>query len=176
MAIRKYVVLVALGFFLYGCASDVTVRMRPQGYTAAPRSELLAEVRVRDLRDLEASISKREAAFGVPMGHVRFDPPEVQLVKDALEQELTMLLREKGSSSKKSFSCDLYEFCANTNTTPLYWDVIGRVRLVLKSAEKENELFGTHTVRTYVWPSESIIKQAMEESLKQVVAGLKAAV
>jgi hypothetical protein len=130
-------------------------------------------VKVNDLRTPGVAASKREAAFGVPMGNITFDPPEAQVVKNLLEVELTKILRQKGIQSQQDYVCDLVEFGVNTNTTPLYWDVIGRILLVLKQNGKEYNLFGKHMERTYAWPGESIIEKVVDESLKQIAAGLR---
>ena len=89
-----------------------------------------------------------------------------------LEAELTKALRAKGAQAARDFSCDLVEFGVNTNTTPLYWDVVGRVHVVVKSGGAETPLLGTHTVRTFVWPGEDIIRSVVDESLRQVAAGV----
>jgi len=165
---------------LVGCMSgqigDVTVKIPPPGTEQAAERPLLAEVKVYDLRSPWAGGSTTKAAFGVPMGNVTFDPPEAHLVKQFLEYELTKLLREKGVVEKRVYSCDLTEFGVHTDTTPLYWDVVGQVRLVLKRGGKEYMLSGTDTRRTYAWPGESILRQVVEESLKQVAGGLNPAV
>ena len=166
----KYLVLITLYSFLVGCAGHVTVKMPLQEVL---NGNLLARVKVNDLRTPGVAASKREAAFGVPMGNITFDPPEAQVVKNLLEVELTKILREKGIQSQQDYVCDLVEFGVNTDTTPLYWDVIGRIQLVLKQNGKEYNLFGKHMERTYAWPGESIIKKVVDESLRQIAAGLR---
>lgn len=109
------------------------------------------------------------------MGNITFDPPEAQLVKNLLEKELTKLLRGKGILTQQDYVCDVVEFGVNTHTTPIYWDVIGRIRLVLKHNGKEYNLFGTHTERTYIWPGERIITNVVEQSLDKIAADLNQA-
>ena len=53
---------------------------------------------------------------------------------------------------------------------------MGQVRLVLKRRGREYVLSGTNTQRTFVWPGETVIRNVVEESLKQVANGLKPAV
>jgi hypothetical protein len=166
----KYLVLITLYSFLVGCAGHVTVKIPLQ---EVQNGNLLARVKVNDLRTPGVASSTREAAFGVPMGNITFDPPEEQIVKNLLEVELTKILREKGIQSQQDYVCDLLEFGVNTDTTPLYWDVIGRILLVLKQNGKKYNLFGKHLERTYVWPGESVIKKVVDESLQQIVAGLR---
>jgi len=170
--IMRYMIPIALCGVLVGCMGHITVRMQQYELQDVGMT-LLAQVKVNDLRTPGIAASKREAAFGVPMGNITFDPPEARLVKNVLELELTKLMKEKGIQTKRNFSCDMLEFSVNTNTTPLYWDVIGRIRLVLKQNGKEYNLFGTHTERTYVWPGETIIKKVVDGSVNKVIATVK---
>ncbi len=168
----RYLILIAMCGLLVGCTGLITVRMQ-QYELQNVGGALLAQVKVNDLRTSGIVASKREAAFGVPMGNIIFDPPEAQLVKNVLEPELTKLMKGKGIQTKMDFSCDMFEFSVNTNTTPVYWDVIGRIRLVLKQNGKEYNLFGTHTERTYIWPGETVIKKTVDESFNKIIATLK---
>ena len=168
----KYIVATVFSILLASCASDVTVKMP---LLEVESLKQLAIVQVNDLRTPGVAASKREAAFGTPMGNITFDPPEAQILKNLLEVELTKILSEKGLRSQNNYVCDLVEFGVNTKTTALYWDVVGRVQLVLKKDGNEHNLSGTHTERTYAWPGESIIKKVVEESLKQITADLKQA-
>jgi hypothetical protein len=167
----KFLFAIGLIGMQVGCASNIVVKM-PQT-TDKAQTELLADVKVMDLRRPGVASSKREAAFGVPMGTVEFDPPAAQFIKQELETELTKLLTEKGIRSKRYYVADLIEFGVNTDTTPLYWDVIGRIHLLVNEGENQHDLFGTHTIRTYVWPGEEIIQKVISESMKQIISGLK---
>lgn len=165
----KSVLAIVLCTLLSACAGDMAVRIQAP---EAQSEKLLAQVKVNDLRTPGVAASKREAAFGVPMGTITFNPPEAQLVKQWLEVELTRRLREKGVQTQQHYVCEIVEFGVNTNTTPLYWDVVGRVRLVLKHGAKDFQLYGTHTERTYVWPGEDLVIRVVEESLRQIAADL----
>jgi hypothetical protein len=167
--VRNAILLVAAGL-VAGCAGDITVRTPPYTLQA---EKVLAHVTVTDRRTAGVAASKRDT-FGVPMGNIRFAPPETQVVKDLLEGELTKLLTEQGVQTPREYVCDIVEFGVNTDTTPLYWDVIGRVRLTVKAGSGEWSLVGTHTERTYVWPGEEVIRKAVEASLGQIAAALKA--
>ena len=105
------------------------------------------------------------------MGNVTFDPPERQLVKDALEAAFS---RQPAPQSSEPYVCDIIEFGVNTNTTPLYWDVVGVIRLKLRKNGREQDLFGTHTERTYAWPGADIIARVVQESLRKAVEGTQA--
>ncbi len=160
---------ILLSTLLCACAGDMAVRIQvPQAQSGQP----LAQVKVTDLRVPGVAASKREAAFGVPMGNITFHPPEAQLVKQLLEVELTRRLRDQGVQTPRDYVCEIVEFGANTVTTPLYWDMVGRVQLVLKDGARTYQLNGTHTERTFVWPGEELVMKVVGESLKQIAADL----
>jgi len=137
------------------------------------RGDLLAQVKVNDLRAPGVAASKREAAFGTPMGNITFQPREAELVKSLLEVELTRLMQEKGISARQDFVCEIQEFGVNTITTPVYWDVVGRIRLVMKKDGKEYDLAGTATERTFVWPGEELVRKVIQASLSDIVPQLR---
>ncbi len=97
---RNAILLVAVGL-VAGCAGDITVHTLP--YTLQTE-KALARVTVTDRRTAGVAASKRDT-FGVPMGNIRFDPPEAQLVKALLERELTMLLAENGVPTSREYTC-----------------------------------------------------------------------
>ena len=55
----------------------MTVRVSPANIETIQAR--LAEVKANDLRRPGDAASKRDAVFGVPMGNITFDPPEVQI-------------------------------------------------------------------------------------------------
>lgn len=165
----KTLALLLCSLLLAGCAGNVVVKVPPQKV----QEELLAQVEVNDRRAPGIAASTRQAAFGTPMGNITFQPPEAEIIKNLLENELNSALRAKGVMIKQSYVCDIEEFGVNTNTTLLYWDVMGRIRLVLKHGDQQFNLAGEHTERTYVWPGETIIGKVIGESLKQIAAGAR---
>jgi hypothetical protein len=106
------------------------------------------------------------------MGNVTFDPPEAQLVKQDLEAELSRLMAAKGITRKETFSALLTEFGVNTQSTPLYWDCVARISVVLKLGTKEFPLTGTGTERTYTWPGEEVLRKAVTKAFEELNAGL----
>ena len=168
----KILAVPLLGILLGGCVGNVVVKMPPPGGPEGAGKPSLAEVHVSDLRKPGVAASTREAAFGVPMGNVSFDPPEAELLRQMLEYELSKRLREKGIAEKRVYACDMTEFGINTLTTPVYWDVVCRVRIVLKRDGKEFPVSVTSTERTYIWPGETLIRKTVEEALKQVASAL----
>ncbi len=75
--------------------------------------------------------------------------------------------------SHQNYDCDIIEFRISTKTTITYWDVIGRVHLILKHEGKEYDLSGTSTIRTFIWPSEGILTKVVEDSLKQIATNMR---
>lgn len=153
-----------------GCASDVVVRMPPP-VPEAGAGAALASVTVLDTRAPGVAASKRES-LGQPMGVVTFDPPEAQLLKAHLEAELSRLMAAKGITRPENFSVALTEFGVNTQSTPVYWDCIARIALVLKHGTREFPLTGSGTQRTYAWPGEEVLRKAVSDALAQLNAGL----
>jgi uncharacterized lipoprotein YajG len=171
----KHVWFAILTSVLVGCASsNVVVQVTSQQPAPSTPGQQPVSVTVNDLRAPGVASSTREAAFGVPMGNITFSPSERQLVKETLERVLAQRPQSQGVQANAQYVCDILEFGVNTNTTPLYWDVIGNIRLTLKYDGRERALFGTHTERTYVWPGEAIIKKVVEESLRRVAQELDA--
>jgi hypothetical protein len=167
----RYMIPVALCGLLIGCMGNITVKMDQYGVENVGET-LLAQVKVNDLRATRIASSTREA-LGTPMGNIYFNPSEGKLVKNALELELSRLMKEKGIQTKMDFSCDIIEFGIYTPSTALYWDVTGRIRLALKQNGKEYDLFGTYTERTYIWPSETLITKVANESFNQIITSIK---
>ncbi len=159
---------------LTGCASacageTLTVRV-PSPPPSSVQGATAIQVRVNDLRAPGVAASTRQAAFGVPMGDVVFDPPERQLVQDTLEAALNA---QPSPTAGATYACDILEFGVNTKTTLFYWDVIGIIRLKLRGPGPEQELYATHTERTYVWPGADLIGKVVQESLRQLVERLQ---
>ncbi len=153
-----------------GCASNVVTVNLPSN---VPEQPGLAHVTVLDARAFDQSASKREAAFGTPMGYVNFNPPEETVIQNLLTNDLNVILKEGGVTASQDYSCDIIEFGVNTNATVAYWDVVGHIRLVLKHGGATVNLYGTSQTRTYVWPGESVIATAMKGALAQISGELK---
>ena len=164
----KNMLVLMLTSFLVGCiSSNVIVRIPMQQHLSSVQSAQRVTVEIRDLRAPGVAASTRQAAFGTPMGNVIFDPSEKKLVQNALEVALSQQSQLTGL-----YICEILEFGVNTDTTPIYWDVVGVVRLKLKHDEHEYDLSGSYTERTYLWPGEEILGRVMQESLQKAVERL----
>jgi hypothetical protein len=145
--------------------------MPPTAQQTGATGSSLAAVTVLDTRRPGVAASKRES-LGMPLGNVTFDPPEAQLLKQDLEAELSRLMTAKGITRKETFSALLTEFGVNTQSTPLYWDCVARISVVLKHGSKEFPLTGTGTERTYAWPGEEVLRNAVTKAFEELNAGL----
>lgn len=150
---------------------DVSVKVPRR---EVPNGNLLALVKVDDQRAPDIPAGTREAAFGISMGVITFYPPETEIVKNFLEVELTEILRVNDIQSQQDFFCDLLEFNVHADATLLYWDVVGRIRLIVTQNGKEYLLSGQYTQRDYSWPGEEVIGKVVAESLKEIGVGLRA--
>ena len=123
----------------------------------------LARVTVRDQRPPEARRNTRKIPLN-PDREILFTPPEADLVRNALETELTKALAVRGVSRVKSLSCELTTFKVHTKTTLLYVDVVADIGLTLHHGSKRYSLAGSCTKRTPIWPGASLMAQAVEGS------------
>jgi len=166
--------------FLVGCAQNISVQF--PAYTAAGNGSQLAKIPpqkihfkgIQDLRTPGRAEGSREAAFGVPMGDVEFHPPAPQVISDMLRAEFqnagaTLTDQEQPIT----LSGKVLTFEVGTDTTPLYWDIIGNIKIQLEVSSKsgtidQNTYSATCKDRTYVWPSGSIIKDVMQNCINDL--------
>ena len=125
--------LIGLALLLGGCAGDILVVIPP--HDPNPESVLrsaapsLVSVAVQ-LEPSPVARGKREAAFGVPMGNVSFSPPPDVSIRRVLEAELVASGHAiEGDSPAVELIADVKRFEVRTDTTLVYWDVIGEVAI-----------------------------------------------
>jgi hypothetical protein len=165
----KYVSLhcAAVIFLLFGfggCASpDSNMSVDMSASLADTRSNASIVV-VQDSRDPGVD-SHREAAFGVSMGNVSFNPSEVEIVKATVQKTLADLIAVGKIKTPKNVTCDLTRFGVFTKTTATYWDVNGVVAFRLNVDGKQLNVEGKGTDRTYVWPGEEIFRKVANIAL-----------
>jgi hypothetical protein len=147
---------------------DIPISQSPQVYTIAE---------VRDLRPDKTRIGERFAAFGVSMGNVYF----FGNVESALLETVSDELRGAGhtvqnSGPGRSLSLDILSFWAETDTTPLYWDIVANIRIGVRVAGAvgsagllEREFSCESSERTYVWPSEELFAEALDDCLQELM-------
>lgn len=133
-----------------------------------------------DRRDLDIE-GKSTAAFGVPMGNIRFEPSPATLLGQAVISEI------KAAGHTVTEGVDgtqitgaIVEFETHTDTTLLYWDVIGSlaVSLQIMGARGSNpgallDYRARCMERTYIWPSETVIAGVMSKCLNDFANKLR---
>ena len=162
-----------------GCASSQThldVPIDPtSGHAQHAPSDTVVTVTVHDLRWKIHADGTREAAFGVSMGDLQFSPPAPIIVRQRLEFELDRIAASHGATQKRAFACDLIRFDVRTDTSPLYWDVVATISLVLTESGRDSiRLSSTATQRTWTWPGASVIQQSVSLALDSLTTQLNA--
>ncbi len=165
---------------------DFVVSLAPrseQGAAPQPRADArkIKIGAVEDQRPDKGRIGERTAAFGVGMGEVHLNRPVATALREALADDLLYVgyriveagedLRVRGAVSK---------FWVRTDTTALYWDIVGEMELslVVESAaptvEPRQRAYACRAVeRTYVWPSETLVGKALDACLADMMTRLR---
>jgi hypothetical protein len=173
---------------ILACATHtrpVTVRIpdyeAPSG--SSPLSSLAPlTVQVLPFRDARKELKGEvTAAFGMPMGHVRFDQSPATLLMQVVLSEL-----KAGGHSVVDHAegprivGTVREFQTHTDTTPFYWDVIGNLAVSLQVSRGRESHPGSAleyqtrcTDRTYLYPSASFIAGAMRKCINDFASAFR---
>ncbi len=164
----KPVCWILLVEILSGCAaSEVIVPIRPAQEVTRKASNHV-RVQVTDIRK-EANL-ERTTIGGISMGKITLDPPVPELVRVVIEARADEALMRSGLIEPRSVMCGIRVFDVSTPATMLYWDVTTKIGLVLRVGGQDREINGSAAERTFVWPSDDIIKRVTQEALRQVSA------
>ncbi|MHA2344843.1 MAG: hypothetical protein ACXADW_23590, partial [Candidatus Hodarchaeales archaeon] len=67
-------------------------------------------------------------------------------------------------------------FWVRTDVTPVYWDVVGEVKIVLELKDPEGDTListrsyrASNVERTFTWPSKKIMEHVLVKSLEDVM-------
>jgi hypothetical protein len=123
-----------------------------------------------DRKDLDAE-GQVSAAFGVPMGLIRFEPSPATLLGQAIVSEIKAAGHTVTDGAEGAqVTGAILQFEAHTATTLLYWDVIGNLAVSLQIPVARGTNPGAQLAyrarcldRTYVWPSEAVIAGVMSK-------------
>jgi hypothetical protein len=131
-----------------------------------------------DRRPDRGRIGERQAAFGASMGDVHFSRD----VADFLRETVSDDLRAAGhtfvdEAAAPELTGEVLRFWVHTDTTPLYWDVIGEIELRLVLATRPPRTT-THACesheRTWTWPSKGVVAGVLDDCLTELMAALRA--
>ncbi|MCG3775139.1 MAG: hypothetical protein JW395_1968 [Nitrospira sp.] len=133
-----------------------------------------------DRRDLDAE-GQASAAFGVPMGRIRFEPSPATLLGQAIVSEIKSAGHTVTDDAEGAqVTGTVLEFEAHTATTLLYWDVIGNLSVSLQisvargtNPEAPLAYRARCLDRTYVWPSEAVIAGVMSKCVNDFATQLR---
>lgn len=132
-----------------------------------------------DKREEPILIGRRYAAFEVPMDDVRSGRAVRAIITDTVKSKLTRHGHSVVAEGEDVvFSGEIRKFWITTDTTPLYWDVIGEVDMVLNVKHPDGTLVITQSYsakkveRTYAWPSEATLIRVIVASLEDIMRTL----
>lgn len=150
-------------------------------HSASTGSSALSSIRPAPIRVLPFNDDRKDidiegkatAAFGVPMGHIRFEPSPATLLGQVIISEIKAAGHAVTDSTEGTqIAGAVLDFKVHTVTTLLYWDVIGNlaVSLQILVARGTNPGVPIHyharcMNRTYVWPSEAVIAGVMSKCI-----------
>ncbi|MDY6990525.1 MAG: YajG family lipoprotein [Thermodesulfobacteriota bacterium] len=164
---------------LVGCAQNISVQF--PSYTPTGNGSQLALIppqnihleAVQDTRPPGRAEGTREAAFGVPMGTVEFRPPASDIVRDVIMSEFKNAgHRFTDKEQQVTIWAKILTFEVGTNTTPLYWDIMGNTKIEVEVMNPSGQQFkNTYTStcqdRTYVWPGGKLVKKVMQSCITE---------
>jgi uncharacterized lipoprotein YajG len=164
---------------LAGCVGDTNVRVPAAARADGPNalaSVPALRVKVVSIPDREVrgrSVGERTAAFGVSMGGVAITQDVGATVRGGLAEDLRAAghgVVETGQDVTVTDAVRTLD--VHTNTTMLYWDVVGRVGVAVTvegvGAPRELEYLAERTERTYVFPGKALMARVVGDCLEDV--------
>jgi len=143
-----------------------------------------AKIRVPPFNDDRKDLNiegESKAAFGVPMGHIRFNPSPATLLGQVITSEVRAAghaLTDSGEDTQITGS--VLQFETHTDATLLYWDITGNLAVSLQISDARGTNPGAPiyyqircTDRTYVWPKETVISGVMSKCMNDFASTLR---
>ncbi len=130
-----------------------------------------------DSRPEKGRIGKRTAAFDVSMGNIYFYRTVPAFLRESIETELALMgYRIVNTNGDINVKGEIVNFWIETDTTPLYWDIMGNVQIKLTIASDRltggttDKVYSCNkTTRTYVWPSEELSSEVMDKCINELM-------
>ena len=115
------------------------------------------------------------------MGRIRFEPSPATLLGQAIISEIKAAGHTVTDSAEGTqITGAVLEFEAHTDTTLLYWDVIGNLavslQILVARGTNPGALLDYRTRcmdRTYIWPSETVIAGVMSKCINEFANKLR---
>lgn len=135
----------------------------------SPAQAIPADLEVIDRR---SRITLERTTIGHrTMSSVVLRPSETELIKTLMvTKPEESLPAGTGLTGMLAVRCDIDDFSITTPATALYWDVTKSVALTLQAGDRQKTLTGHAVKRTYVWPSNALLKTTTVEALKSIAA------
>jgi hypothetical protein len=165
---------------------DFVVSLTPRSEQGAapqpsPNARKIKIGALEDQRPDKRRIGERTAAFGVGMGEVHLNRPVATALREVLADDLLYAgyrivetgedIRAHGAVSK---------FWVRTDTTALYWDIVGEIELALvveavePGIQPARKAYACRAVeRTYVWPSETLVGKTLDACVADMMGRLR---
>lgn len=186
---RVLPVIVLLPLVLCGCAvgpQNVLVSLPPyesqlaaRASAPTPRAAVSIEP-VRDARrDATGALIGERTALNVSMGQIEMSPIPVEMIRQLLRAELTMLgYRIVSAEEQFSIGAQIRKFEVLTPSTAIYWDMNGviefEVIITARDGKKQSMRYeASCTDRTYAYPSEELITKVVATCLANVGAKVR---
>ena len=150
-------------------------RARPQGQSLSVRV-----MPVIDQRPGKGRIGRRTAAFDVPMSDVYLTRPADAWFGEVLRKEVELMGHRVVSRGEDlRVTPRLTRLWIETETTPVYWDVVARVECEIDLVRgggswRSRKYSGSATRRTYVSPSEKVLAGALDKALDDLFDTIRA--
>lgn len=151
---------------------EIPVAQIPQKFSFLPAT---------DSREERARIGERTAAFSVSMGSVFFDRQIPAFLGEAIAADLIGAGHEISVEGPgRPVSVEVVEFWTHTDTTALYWDVIGNIEVGISVGSESGDgdlrtasFTCEQTKRTWVWPSLDLVTEVMDACLVELMANVR---
>jgi hypothetical protein len=150
-----------------------------------PPAERPLNIKILPLKDERADkgrIGERFAAFNVSMGNVYMS----RVTSEFLTETLSDDLRAAGHSIVETgqdvtVGGEILKFWLGTETTMLYWDVVGEIEVKLTATSSQNpnvshekHYSAKQVKRTYAWPTEAIFNEVLTMCIKELMKEIRA--
>jgi uncharacterized lipoprotein YajG len=133
---------------------------------------------ITDQRTNKHSIGEREAAFEVSMGSIYTNRDVADYMTEAVQNELLASGNSLTSDNPKvSLSGSVKKFWISTDTTALYWDIIGEIEVQLNASsatsQRQNVYSARSVKRTYIYPSQELVEVVISNTIRDLMIDIR---
>ena len=144
------------------------------------QSQEIRLIAFTDQRNEKNRIGERHAAFNVSMGDIYTNRDVAAFMTEAIQNELLASGNKLTDDPKDiTVSGDVIRFWIWTDTTALYWDIIGEIEVNLNvlspiSGKESQKLYkAKSTKRTYVNPSQELVEEVVSDSIRKLMLEIR---